>query len=60
MLKTTAQGDRKESPPPKPPSRGEGLDDQNEEADDTGLYDRDEDMYNQDAEVLDNLGEDDD
>jgi hypothetical protein len=47
------EGDKKESPhPPKPPSKGEAFDDQSEEADDTGLYDRDEDMYSQDAEVL--------
>jgi hypothetical protein len=36
----------------KPPARGERFDDQSEEADDTGLYDRDEDAYSQDAGVL--------
>jgi hypothetical protein len=52
-MKSKQEGDEKEKPhPPKPPSKGEAFDDQSEEADNTGLYDRDEDMYSQDTEVL--------
>jgi hypothetical protein len=52
-MKSKQEGDKQEKRhPPKPPSEGEAFDDQSEEADDTGLYDRDEDMYSQDAEVL--------
>jgi hypothetical protein len=52
-MKNKQEDDNKDKAhPPKPPSEGEAFDDQSEEADDTGLYDRNEDMYSQDAEVL--------